>query len=87
MKNGTNPFANVQLVEDPSMVVKVVKRVPGGYMNRWLIRAEVLEPRLYARFFDGRLHAHPAIIAKIKAELAAVKGPANEQANAEAPLA
>lgn len=69
MKNGVNPFANVQLVEDPSMVVKVVRRVRGGYMGRWLIRVEVLEPRPYARFHDGRLHAHPDVIAKIRAEL------------------
>jgi len=51
------------------MVVKVVRRMPGGYMNRWLIRVEVIEPAPYARIGRGCLYAHPAVIARIKSEI------------------
>lgn len=70
MSKGYNPFGGIELYEDPRMVVTVVRRVPGGYMNRWLIRAEVVEPSPYARIGGGKLFAHPAVIARIKSEIA-----------------
>lgn len=71
MKIAFNQFSHVQLHEDPTMVTKTVTRVRGGHMNRWLIRTEVIEPRLFARIVGGRLCAHPAVIDRVRAELRA----------------
>lgn len=71
MGNSFKPWLMVQFVEDPGMVVKVTKRIRGGYMNRWLIRVEMLVPNPHPRIVDGRLHAHPLAMAAVKAELAA----------------
>ena len=66
-----NPFKTVELVPDPHMVVRKIRRVRGGYMNRWWIRTVIIEPNPNARIHNGRLYAHPSVLDRIKQELVA----------------
>lgn len=70
-KRRSNPFKTIELVPDPTMVVRKIRRVRGGFMNRWWIRVEIVEPNPNARIRDGRLHAHPSVMNRIKQELLA----------------
>lgn len=66
-----NPFETIELVADPTMVERSFIRVRGGYMNRWLIRVEVVKPNPNARTRNGRLYAHPDVLDRIRQELRA----------------
>jgi len=47
---------------------KKVVRVPGGYLNRWLVRAEVMVPsrQIIHDRMNNRIYCHPAMLAEIK---------------------
>lgn len=61
----------ITIKPSPLMVETVteVRRVRGGYLNRWLIRAVVTETRPSRSVFHDRLnnvmYAHPDVIAQI----------------------
>lgn len=48
---------------------RVVSRVPGGYLNRWLVRKVEYRPnRNYILFHEGQrqIYCHPALVAEIR---------------------
>lgn len=58
----------IQICPSPLMVEKKVMRVRGGYLNRWLIRAEVIVPRnefVHDRV-SNRIYCHPDMVVKLK---------------------
>lgn len=51
---------------------RVVTRVPGGYLNRWLVRKVDYVPDRSHILMDKQLkhiYAHPALVAEIRAAL------------------
>lgn len=67
----TNPLTGVTFHARPWMVVKVERRVRGGYMNHWLIRQVVEKPAPYCYVGSGGrdVYAHPIMIERAKAAL------------------
>jgi hypothetical protein len=61
-------FANVKILPAPHMVEKKVVRVRGGYLNRWLIRAEVIAPsnRIVFDEVTGVGYCHPEVLDKLQ---------------------
>ena len=64
-----SPFAGLRFVASPLLVEVVETRVPGGYMNRWLIRATVTRPMRHGIHVGNTVLAHPDVIEQIKKEL------------------
>jgi len=62
-------IGGLRIVPDEHMVERVEARVPGGYMNRWLIRATVTRPLRTARMWGNTLFMHPTLIEQFKKEL------------------
>ena len=62
-----SPFSGIQVHPSPLMTERKVIRVPGGYMNHWLIRAEVEVPsrRIIHDRLNGRIYCHPAMLNEI----------------------
>lgn len=61
LPSGVRILANVNLTE------RVVRRVPGGYRFRWLIRQEEVRPSRTMIFHgDSLAYAHPALIAELR---------------------
>lgn len=60
-----------RLVPAPHMVETVVGRVPGGYMNRWLIRGVSTRPMRSVIHDSQRnvIYAHPEVLEQLKKEL------------------
>lgn len=54
----------ISIIPSSLLVEKKVMRVPGGYMNRWLIRAEVVVPskRMIHDLINNRIYMHPEMI-------------------------
>ena len=68
--NSTDRFflaTGIRLVSNPMATRLEVRRVPGGYMNHWLIRAEVRVPCTISIPSQGIMYAHPSIIEKLRA--------------------
>jgi hypothetical protein len=66
-------FGGIRLVaHDPTLFVeRKFVRIPGGYMNRWLIRAEVIVPTrnvIHDRVNDI-MYCHPEMLEEIKVAL------------------
>lgn len=59
----------IRLVPAPHMVETVEARVPGGYMNRWLVCGVVTRPMRHAYHIGNTGYAHPAVIEQLKKEL------------------
>lgn len=51
---------------------KKVTRIPGGYMNHWLIRAEITVPsrKIIHDHLNNRIYCHPAMLQEIKRHFA-----------------
>lgn len=68
-------FGGIDIHPNPLMVEKKVMRVPGGYLNRWLIRAEVTVPSsnvIHDRI-NNRMYCHPAMMERIRQAIPATK--------------
>ena len=63
-----NTLYGFSLVPAPHMVEVKEVRVPGGYMNRWLIRAfrPVPSRKFITDRMNSRIYAHPEVIQEIK---------------------
>lgn len=63
-----NSFCGIPIYPSPLLVEKKVTRVLGGYMNHWLIRAEVTVPSRKAIHdqINNRLYMHPAFIQELQ---------------------
>jgi len=59
----------IRFMPAPHMVETVEARVPGGYMNRWLIRAKVTRPMRSFYHIGNTVHAHPEVLEQLKKEL------------------
>jgi len=61
-------FMGIDIFPSPMMVEKKVMRVPGGYLNRWLIRAEVMVPSssIIHDKINNRMYCHPAVLEHIR---------------------
>jgi hypothetical protein len=56
----------LKLVPHALATRRVERRVRGGYMNRWLVRAIVDEPRAY--IYGNVMFAHPDLIDRLRRE-------------------
>lgn len=56
----------MRIFENPFAVRKVTTRIRGGYMNRWLIRAQVNEPCFYIDDINNIIHCHPYLLPEIR---------------------
>lgn len=55
-----NGIYGLRIIESPLLPLKwQVKRVRGGYMNRWLIRVEVPVPEYFVNGILGAVYVHP----------------------------
>lgn len=55
-----NSIYGLRIIESPLLPLKwQVKRVSGGYMNRWLIRVEVPVPEYFVSGILGAVYVHP----------------------------
>jgi len=61
-------FLGMRLVANPLLVEKKTVRIRGGYLDRWLIRAEVMVPstKIFQNPVDGTYHCHPDLLDKIR---------------------
>lgn len=64
------PFLGMRLVANPLLVERKTVRIRGGYLNRWLIRAEVDVPstKIFQSLVDGVYYCHPDVLDRIKNE-------------------
>lgn len=62
------PFFGFEVYQSELAVRKVITRVRGGYLNRWLIRAEVWAP---CAFFVGakKMYIHPLLYKQLQEQL------------------
>lgn len=58
----------VKIFESPLCTTRVVKRVRGGYLNRWWIRQETNEPAVWVDHARGCLYIHPALAVELERE-------------------
>lgn len=64
-----NTFLGVPIIESELAVKVVERRVRGGYMNHWLIRAHVREPSMLVDRRNNRIYVHPALMPALRAKL------------------
>lgn len=67
-------FMGMNLLESPLATRREIRRVRGGYMNRWLIRAEVTVPCVIHDRLSNTIYLHPELMAKLREELDANRG-------------
>lgn len=56
----------VGIFPNPLLVRMETRRVPGGHLNRWLIRAKVPVPYAVHDHINNRIYMHPSLIEKLK---------------------
>lgn len=65
-------YLGVPIIGNPCMVVLEEQRVPGGYMNRWLIRRVVNVPsrQVIHDRRHNRLYCHPSLLTELQRAVA-----------------
>lgn len=59
-------FFGMRVCESVMAVRTVVRRVPGGYMNRWLIREVAVVPCIVIARSLGVMLVHPTLMPKLQ---------------------
>ena len=60
------PFSSIPIFPSPLALSTQTRRVPGGYLNRWLIRAEVQVPCVIHDRINNRFYVHPSLMDSLK---------------------
>lgn len=61
-------FMGMNVLESPLATRREIRRVRGGYMKRWLIRAEVTVPCVIHIGLSNTIYVHPDLMAQLEKE-------------------